>query len=140
MYFLLFSTQTFRLCLNGGTCIDRVNAYDCECPEGYTGKNCEKKVDVAEFNRTDIFDRQHCKRNRCETKAGDGVCNVECNFYACHYDAGDCSAKVQPFSKCASGSFCAHSFHNGRCDYVSVPHLRCPLRILAFYQYFRSNQ
>ena len=27
-------------CLNGGTCIDAVNDYSCNCVDGYTGKNC----------------------------------------------------------------------------------------------------
>ena len=27
-------------CLNGGTCIDAVNDYTCNCAVGYTGKNC----------------------------------------------------------------------------------------------------
>ena len=28
-------------CANGGTCIDKVNAYKCVCVPGYTGENCE---------------------------------------------------------------------------------------------------
>ena len=27
-------------CDNGGTCIDKVADYDCNCVEGYSGKNC----------------------------------------------------------------------------------------------------
>ena len=27
-------------CENGGTCIDAVNDYTCNCVDGYTGKNC----------------------------------------------------------------------------------------------------
>ena len=27
-------------CQNGGTCIDAVNDYTCNCVDGYTGKNC----------------------------------------------------------------------------------------------------
>jgi hypothetical protein len=29
------------ICLNGGTCIDGVNTYNCDCAEGYTGQTCE---------------------------------------------------------------------------------------------------
>lgn len=29
-------------CLNGGSCIDRINAYNCTCSENYIGKNCER--------------------------------------------------------------------------------------------------
>ena len=28
-------------CQNGGTCVDVVNAYTCNCVLGYTGNNCE---------------------------------------------------------------------------------------------------
>ena len=28
-------------CLNGGTCIDGVDAYNCTCAPGYTGHDCE---------------------------------------------------------------------------------------------------
>ena len=28
-------------CQNGGTCVDVVNAYTCNCVPGYTGEDCE---------------------------------------------------------------------------------------------------
>ena len=28
-------------CVNGATCNDEVNAYNCTCMEGYTGHDCE---------------------------------------------------------------------------------------------------
>ena len=33
-------------CLNGGTCADGVNQYNCTCPAGYTGTNCETSTFV----------------------------------------------------------------------------------------------
>lgn len=29
-------------CLNGGTCIDKINAYFCVCAEGWEGETCFK--------------------------------------------------------------------------------------------------
>ncbi|CAH1788564.1 unnamed protein product [Owenia fusiformis] len=29
-------------CLNGGTCYDRLGAYICECPSGFSGKRCQR--------------------------------------------------------------------------------------------------
>ena len=28
-------------CQNGGNCTDGVNGHECDCPEFYTGDNCE---------------------------------------------------------------------------------------------------
>jgi hypothetical protein len=28
-------------CLNSGTCISQGSNYECKCPTGYTGRNCE---------------------------------------------------------------------------------------------------
>ena len=28
-------------CINGATCVDRVNSYTCACMNGYTGNTCE---------------------------------------------------------------------------------------------------
>ena len=30
-------------CLNGGQCVDLVNAFKCKCKPGFTGSRCEKK-------------------------------------------------------------------------------------------------
>ena len=28
-------------CKNEGVCVDGINSYECKCPKGYAGDNCE---------------------------------------------------------------------------------------------------
>ena len=30
-----------RTCFNGGTCVDGVNSFTCNCAKGYTGNHCQ---------------------------------------------------------------------------------------------------
>ncbi|KJH43280.1 EGF-like domain protein [Dictyocaulus viviparus] len=106
------------LCLNGARCIDLVDDYKCECLRGYTGQNCQIFVNIDKYNDTDRMERNLCDLSGCHSKAGDGKCDVECNFYACGFDDGDCSARGQPFSRCDSPSYCAHVFKDGNCDTI----------------------
>ena len=32
-------------CKNGGTCVDGINSYNCQCKHGYTGDQCESNID-----------------------------------------------------------------------------------------------
>ncbi|KAI1724308.1 EGF-like domain-containing protein [Ditylenchus destructor] len=112
-------------CLNKGRCINLVNDFRCDCAPGYTGERCEyceTFVDVDKFNRTDLVEKDNCHRHSCDSKANNGVCDSECNFYACSFDGGDCTAQLPNiFEHCkqwgpAQQSYCAHVFGDGRCD------------------------
>uniref|UniRef100_K1QI49 Versican core protein n=1 Tax=Magallana gigas TaxID=29159 RepID=K1QI49_MAGGI len=54
-------------CQNGGTCLDLINKYECQCVPGYTGTQCE--IDINE-----------CASNPCENQA---TCNNYVNFFNC---------------------------------------------------------
>lgn len=58
----------FRLCLNGGTCIDGVNSYRCRCKRGFTGKNCQHQIDLEQFNITDLLEHELCVKHDCASK------------------------------------------------------------------------
>ena len=36
-------------CQNGGSCIDQINAYTCDCVDGYDGMNCENGTNATQF-------------------------------------------------------------------------------------------
>ncbi|MPC12545.1 Neurogenic locus Notch protein [Portunus trituberculatus] len=54
-------------CVNGGTCVDNIGAYECLCGRGYTGKRCEIKFDL-------------CSDNPCPANL---VCVDKGNSYSC---------------------------------------------------------
>jgi len=58
-------------CLNGGTCVNRVDNYTCDCLAGYIGNECEEEVD-------------ECDPNPC---LNGGVCTDGVNSYTC--DCGE---------------------------------------------------
>ena len=36
-------------CENNATCTDRINAYQCECFQGFTGTNCETSTLIPQY-------------------------------------------------------------------------------------------
>ena len=58
-------------CLNGATCIDRVNSFTCECDQGYSGLLCE-------YGRIyNVWVILSCKHSM----SCNGSYNIECLFY-----------------------------------------------------------
>ena len=54
-------------CLNGGTCIDGVGSFTCDCEDGYSGDTCEINID-------------DCDPNPCQNG---GTCNDGVNMFTC---------------------------------------------------------
>lgn len=96
-------------CRNSGLCTEETSFpyFHCQCPSGYTGKRCEQTSRVLEPPTPS------CPLADCLGKANDGVCDRECNIFPCHWDGGDCSLAVNPWSRCAH---CWRAFNNSVCD------------------------
>ena len=54
-------------CQNGGTCVDGINSYTCNCDAGYAGDNCETDID-------------ECASNPC---VNGGTCTDGINSFTC---------------------------------------------------------
>uniref|UniRef100_A0A8D3DTK9 Delta-like protein n=1 Tax=Scophthalmus maximus TaxID=52904 RepID=A0A8D3DTK9_SCOMX len=94
---------TNRPCKNGGTCMNtEPDEYNCACPDGYSGKNCE----IAEHA---------CVSNPC---ANGGTCHEVPSGFECHCPAGwsgltytdECAS-----SPCAQGGTCIDMENGFKC-------------------------
>nr|XP_020467202.1 protein jagged-2-like isoform X2 [Monopterus albus] len=97
---------TNRPCKNGGTCMNtEPDEYNCACPDGYSGKNCE----IAEHA---------CASNPC---ANGGTCHEVPSGFECHCPAGwsgpTCAKDTDECasSPCAQGGTCIDMENSFEC-------------------------
>ncbi|KAL4712748.1 hypothetical protein ACJJTC_008045 [Scirpophaga incertulas] len=80
-------------CANGGTCTDRVGAFECTCGRGYTGNTCQLKVDL-------------CSPNPCPPRR---YCMDRGNNYVCECPRGYVGDECHILSRSAcDNNPCAH--------------------------------
>ncbi|CAG9759563.1 unnamed protein product [Ceutorhynchus assimilis] len=100
-------------CLNGGTCIDKVNEFRCQCVPGYIGRLCQERVD-------------YCRAKPC---ANGGSCHQLINDFECRCPPGfrgkDCSEEVNECQSdpCRNGGTCVSRPRGFEC--------LCPLGFLG---------
>lgn len=94
---------THEPCLNGGKCIDSVNAFYCSCPKGFTGTNCEVNIDdCASYGSSS---EGPCHHGRCL----DGINSFSClcdrgyTGHLCQTQINECLSTVPV---CAHGGTC----------------------------------
>uniref|UniRef100_A0A0R3S3B5 Notch n=1 Tax=Elaeophora elaphi TaxID=1147741 RepID=A0A0R3S3B5_9BILA len=119
-------------CLNGASCLDYGNRYECICQNAFYGTNCEKscppgfesrtckqhRISLNNNHQEELFEEQICFLHNCSSKADNNMCDSECNYPKCQYDGFDCSAHLQPFWHCPLPDFCGRVFHDNKCDPV----------------------
>uniref|UniRef100_A0A7E4UU52 Neurogenic locus Notch protein n=1 Tax=Panagrellus redivivus TaxID=6233 RepID=A0A7E4UU52_PANRE len=105
-------------CQNGGTCENiGLTDFTCHCQFGFVGRHCAEKVDVDRFADKAAQETQTCNVAGCALRAGNGICDAECNLPGCDYDGGDCSAAIpRPFEQCPYEKYCKYVFRDGHCD------------------------
>ncbi|KAL3867863.1 hypothetical protein ACJMK2_040709 [Sinanodonta woodiana] len=83
-------------CKNGGTCYPKSFGFECECPPGYAGVNCENDVDDCEGNPC-------LNEGKCRDLLNDYLCDCLTGYEGkkCEINIDDC--KDQP---CQSGGTC----------------------------------
>ena len=55
-------------CLNGGSCVDRLNRFLCLCPAGFSGSHCETSVCITLFSPHFLF------------LVAKGICRILCIY------------------------------------------------------------
>ncbi|TKR93116.1 hypothetical protein L596_007632 [Steinernema carpocapsae] len=64
-------------CLNGGTCTDKVNAFECSCVTGTTPPICEDTIDDCKSNLSRLA-------NKCQSKDKNAICIDGINSFTCN--------------------------------------------------------
>nr|XP_046207765.1 protein crumbs homolog 1-like isoform X2 [Oncorhynchus gorbuscha] len=91
-------------CMNGGSCQDLWNLFNCSCEEGWTGRRCERNTDT-------------CASNPCIH----GNCSIQGLAYECACEFGytgvDCEEEVDVCENhlCAHGGTCLHGVDKYAC-------------------------
>ncbi|KAJ8250185.1 hypothetical protein COCON_G00221070 [Conger conger] len=92
-------------CQNGGTCIDKVNAYQCICADGWEGARCETDIDDCGANP--------CKnRGTCRDVVNDFYCDCQNGWKGktCHSRESQCDEDT-----CNNGGTCSDEGDAFRC-------------------------
>ena len=91
-------------CINGGSCIDLVDGFQCNCPNGFNGSTCQDPIDYCAVN------------NRCQNggtcrnlpESASIACDCPEGFTGvfCQDDVNECQATPSP---CLNNAVCQNS-------------------------------
>ncbi|VDP14297.1 unnamed protein product [Heligmosomoides polygyrus] len=99
-------------CFNNGTCVEQFfNGYSCECLEGFTGNNCETKIDLCEgwlcLNNGTCIVHRNVPVCHCQPRFSGEHCEIDisspCDDVTC-LNGGTCYVENdEAFCKCLPG-------------------------------------
>ena len=81
-------------CQHGGTCQDKVNDYECFCPEEFQGDNCQYRIDDCA--------EDPCLFGTCFDGSNSYLCVCESGYNGtnCDQNIDDCEKVGQIFTRC----------------------------------------
>ncbi|KAK7588165.1 hypothetical protein V9T40_005410 [Parthenolecanium corni] len=77
-------------CMNGATCVDKVNSFLCICPEGWEGETCSKRQNECEPNPCENNGTCASSTDDFTCKCRDGWKGRTCNLRNSHCDRSTC--------------------------------------------------
>ncbi|XP_024906692.1 protocadherin Fat 4 [Pteropus alecto] len=123
-----------QLCHNGGTCHNLVGGFSCSCPDGFTGRACER--DVNECLPSPCRNGAVCQNFPgsfscvCKTGYTGKMCESSVDYCECNpcFNGGSCQSGVEPYyCHCPFGVFGKHcelnSYGFEELSYMEFPSL-----------------
>ncbi|XP_072367573.1 protein crumbs homolog 1 isoform X1 [Scyliorhinus torazame] len=92
-------------CKNNGNCEDMVSYYQCSCPSGWTGLNCEDNIDECQSSP--------CIHGNCTDKVAAYKCTCASGFKGtnCEVNIDNCKKH-----KCRNGATCTDAINSYSCS------------------------
>lgn len=93
-------------CMNGGSCVDKVNGFKCICPAGFSGDLCETDIN-------DCLDNPCLNSGSCMDLVNSFKCVCVPGFVGslCQTNVDDCLTKP-----CANGGQCSDLINDYKCS------------------------
>ncbi|XP_020628365.1 uncharacterized protein LOC110065552 [Orbicella faveolata] len=92
-------------CINGATCVDQVNRFNCTCPPGFTGTLCG--IELAGYH-------SHLGNYRlCKLQSDWDINKITDSCYSCLTDLDECES-----NPCSNGGVCVNGVNKFTCNCI----------------------